>query len=121
MPNKDANRLREWCLRLWGTFRPADHDEELQFHLEMAEQEALLRGESPRDARLRAGGIAQASDAVRDQRTFYWLADFLRDTRHGVRLLARSPLFTAAAIVSLALGIGANTAILSLVTLLPHP
>jgi predicted permease len=118
MSNKDGRpltRLREWCLRLWGTFRPADAEEELRFHLEMAEKEALRRGESPRDARLRAGGIAQASEAVRDQRTFSWLADFLRDTRHGVRLLARSPLFTAAAIVSLALGIGANTAIFSLI------
>jgi hypothetical protein len=52
---------------------------------------------------------------VRDQATIPWLNDFLRDSRHGIRLLARTPVFTAAAIVSLALGIGANTAIFTLI------
>jgi putative ABC transport system permease protein len=111
-------RLREWCRRLWGTFRYRDDAgtaEELRFHLEMAELDALRSGQNARDARLRAGGVAQAAEAVRDQGTIRWLSDFLRDSRHGIRLLARSPLFTAAAIVSLALGIGANTAIFSLI------
>src|SRR6516165_2044084 len=81
----------------------------------MAEQDALRRGQSVREARLRAGGVAQAAEAVRDQSAVGWLADFLRDSRHGIRLLARTPVFTAAAIVSLALGIGANTAIFSLI------
>jgi putative ABC transport system permease protein len=109
--------LREWGLRLWGTFTRRDRqiEEELRFHLEMAEQDALRRGESPREARLRAGTLAQASESVRDQSGIPWLGDFLRDTRHGTRLLARSPLFAAAAIGSLALGIGANTAIFSLI------
>lgn len=57
----------------------------------------------------------QAAEVVRDQGTIRWLSDFLRDSRHGIRLLARTPVFTAAAIVSLALGIGANTAIFSLI------
>jgi predicted permease len=60
------------------------------------------------------GGVTQAAEAVRDQGTLLWLSDFLRDSRHGIRLLSRTPVFTAAAIVSLALGIGANTAIFSL-------
>ena len=109
--------LREWCLRVWRTFtnRHGEMEEELRFHLEMAEQEAVRRGASVREARLRAGGFAQASDAVRDQGAIGWLRDFLRDSRHGVRLLSKSPLFAAAAIVSLALGIGANTAIFSLI------
>ncbi len=81
----------------------------------MAELDAVRRGQNVREARLRAGGIAQAAEAVRDQGTIRWLSDFLRDSRHGIRLLGRSPLFTAAAIVSLALGIGANTAIFSLI------
>lgn len=110
------SRLREWGHRLWGTFRSGDGgiDEELRFHLEMAEQDAQRRGESAREARLRAGGTAQAAEAVRDQGSVGWLADFFRDTRHGIRLLGRSPFFTAFAIASLALGIGANTAIFSL-------
>jgi len=111
-------RLREWWRRWWESFRhrhDSDTEEELRFHLEMAERDALSRGQDVREARLRAGGIAQAAEAVRDQGTIRWLSDFLRDSRHGIRLLARTPVFTAAAIVSLALGIGANTAILSAV------
>ena len=97
-------KLREWCARFWGTFknRDAEIEEELRFHLETAEQDALRQGVSPREVHLRLGGLTQASESV-------------RDTRHGVRLLAKSPLFAAAAIGSLAFGIGANTAIFSLI------
>ena len=111
-------RLREWWLQLRETFLPRNDKEteaELRFHLEMAERDALRRGEDARQARLRQGGVTQAIEAVRDQRRVGWLSDFLRDSRHGIRLLGRSPLFSAAAIVSLALGIGANTAIFSLI------
>src|SRR5437879_5883036 len=109
-------KVREWCLRFWGTFksRDAEVEEELRFHLEMAEQDALRRGDSGREARLRTGQPAQAADSVRDQWAIGWLRDFFTDTHYGVRLLGRSPLFAAAAIGSLALGIGANTAIFSL-------
>ncbi len=105
-------KLREWCLRIWGTFkgRDAEVEEELRFHLQMAEQEALRRGDSPREARLRAGGLAQTLESVRDQIAIRWLHDFFRDTRHGARLLAKSPLFSSVAIGSLALGIGGITA-----------
>ena len=111
-------RLLEWWRRFLETFRHRDdreREEELRFHLEMAEEDAVRRGQSLRAARLRVGGVAQAGEAVRDQGTVPWLTDFLRDSRYGIRLLGRSPLFTAAAIVSLALGIGANTAIFSLI------
>jgi len=111
-------RLLEWWRRGRETFRHRDDsqaEDELRFHLEMAELDALRKGQDVREARLRAGGIAQAAEAVRDQRTIGWLSDFLRDSRHGIRMLRRSPLFTIAAIVSLALGIGANTAIFSLI------
>ena len=111
-------RLLEWWRRFRETLwhrAESESDEELRFHLEMAELDAVRRGQNVREARLGAGGIAQAAEAVRDQSTIPWLSDFLRDSRHGIRLLGRSPLFTAAAIVSLALGIGANTAIFSLI------
>ena len=109
-------KVREWCLRFWGTFkgRGAEVEEELRFHLEMAEQDALRRGDSSREARLRTGQPAQAADSVRDQWAIGWLRDLFADTRYGARLFGRSPLFAAAAIGSLALGIGANTAIFSL-------
>src|SRR5205823_6125496 len=109
---------RELLIRLRGTFTSRDEaglEDELRFHLEMAEQDAARRGAPPREGRLRAGSLAQASEAVRDQSRINWLGDFVRDSRHGARLLAKSPLFSAAAIVSLALGIGANTAIFSLI------
>jgi predicted permease len=110
-------RLWEWCRRLRGTFRHDDRDldQELRFHQAMAEEEAVRRAQSVREARLRVGGRAQAAEAMRDQRGLLWLADFLRDSQHAVRLLARSPSFAVAAILSLALGIGANTAIFQLV------
>ena len=107
--------LREWFHRLLGMVRRRDSetDQELRFHLEMAEEDALRRGRSAREARLRVGGVTQAAEAVRDQSAVGWLADLLRDSRHGVRLLRNSPQFTTAAILCLALGIGGIAAIFS--------
>ena len=64
-------RLREWLRRLYCTITRQynDSDEELRFHLAMAEEEAGRRGESQRDARIRVGGIAQSAEAVCDQRS----------------------------------------------------
>ena len=93
-------------------------EEELRLHLDLAAEDARRRGEPPesaaRAARLRAGGIAQAMEAVRDQRGLPWLDNLSRDLRHSLRTLFRSPFVTTVAIVSLALGIGANAAVFSL-------
>jgi putative ABC transport system permease protein len=115
--------IREWLRRVWGTFRKAPEDavmeEELRLHLEMVADDLQRRGLTPEDAlrqaRLQAGGVAQAMEQRRDQRGLPWLEDLLQDARFGARMLRRAPLVTAVALLTLTLAIGANSAIFSLV------
>ncbi len=115
--------LRGWHLKLKTILRPDAAwmalDDELRFHVEMEIDRLIREGRSPKDARreamIRFGGVDRFAEKTREARGTQLGEDVMQDLKYGIRMIVKNPLFSTVAILTLALGIGANTAIYTVV------